>query len=235
MNRFLYLVAGTSVLLAAVAQASTYGPSFVEPGDAGSTRDTAADVKNADGTGDINFISGELSGSNGFRSGAGDYQDVYRIFINNPSIFKIELLDVAFGVPDSMMFLFNEFGNPIMASNNADSQTLNPILNNQGNEFFNTPGVYYLAITSAPSEALVYLDNQFISLFDLANNPFGVVGPAPNTGDFVWDDAWSEPDFGNFGSYMMSVDGVVSLPIPAPAALALLGLAGLAGRRRRRL
>ena len=71
-------------------------------------------------------------------------------------------------------------------------------------------------------------------MFNLFEHPNGVVGPAEGAGEAIWSDLWSEPDSSNVGSYIMDVDGVVSMPIPAPGALAVLVMAGLGTRRRRR-
>lgn len=206
------------------------GPDFIEPGDTGSSRDTAKDVKTEAG-GTVSTISGSLGGG-GLR-GPGDFQDVYRIRISDPSAFKISLKNSSFDIPDAMLFLFNENGNPIMASNNSDPENLDPVLNNVDNAFFTDAGIYYLAITSAPSEARIELENgESIALFNLVNNPFGTVGPAEGTGDFEWTSEWTPPNPNNFGSYMMLLDGVTS--VPSPAGLAVLGIGLFANRRRRR-
>ena len=239
MFRHILSAVGCIVLTTSLATASTYrGPSYVEPGDdAGSSRDDAADVKNPNGTGQINSISGSLTGGGGLVNLDGDYQDVFRIFIKDPWAFKIQLGDMGTNIPDSMMFLFNEFGNPVMASDNTSSQNFNPILENLEGEFFNESGIYYLAITSAPSEALIDLGGgAVVPLFNLVEFPFGTVGPAPDAGQYQWTDGWSPPtDSNNTGDYFMYVDGVESLPlVPGPAGLAVLGLAGIMGSRRRR-
>ena len=84
-----------------------------------------------------------------------------------------------------------------------------------------------------PSEAESELENgESIALFNLVNNPFGTVGPAEGTGDFEWTSEWTPPNPNNFGSYMMLLDGVTS--VPAPAGLAVLGIGLFANRRRRR-
>lgn len=238
MLRHLLPAFGCLVLIGSYAQASTFfGPSYVEPGDAGSGRDTAKDVTNPNGTGPIDSISGSLTGNGGgLLAGEGDFQDVYRIFIKNPLQFKILLGETSTNVPDSMMFLFDEFGHPVMASDNTSSQNLNPILQNEGGQFFNHTGVFYLAITSAPSEAQVIVDGTLVLLFNLGEFPVGTVHPAEGTQNAVWTDLWtppSNPD--NIGDYFMHVDGVDSMPlIPSPAGLALLAVAGVVGRRRRR-
>lgn len=234
MIRYLLPVAGVMFLAFSNVEGSTYrGPHFVEPDDAGSSRDTAQDVKTENG-GAVQSMSGALTGSGGFRDVFGDFQDVYRINIADPGSFKIELQDSSFGIPDAMMFLFNESGNPIMASDNTSSENFNPILHNNEGQFFDQAGIYYLAITSAPSEAMFELGtDNFIPLFNLAENPFGTVGPAQGTEKFKWEDAWSPPtNPSNFGSYILNLDGVIS--IPGPGGLAMLAIAGLACRRRRR-
>ncbi len=235
MTRHLFAAVGCIVLTTSLATASTYrGPSYVEPGDAGSSRDDAANVKNPTGTGAVSSISGSLTGSGGLLAQDGDFQDVYRIFIKDPFMFKIQLSQSGTSIPDSMMFLFREDGKPVMASNNSGSDNLNPILDNNGGEFFDDAGIYYLAITSAPSQAQVEVDDTLILLFNLTEFPFGTVGPSQGAEQFQWTDQWTTADPFNSGDYFMFVDGVASLPVPAPAGLAVLGLAGLIGRRRRR-
>ncbi|MEE2907076.1 MAG: MYXO-CTERM sorting domain-containing protein [Planctomycetota bacterium] len=236
MFRHILPAVGCVVLTASLATASTYrGPSFVEPGDAGNGRDDAVDVKNPDGTGSINSISGSLTGG-GLLATDGDYQDVYRIFIKDPLLFKIQLSNEATNHPDSMMFLFDELGHPLMASDNTSSQNFNPILENQGGQFFNHTGVFYLAITSAPSEAQAIQDGVLALLFNLGEFPFGTVGPLEGAQSAEWFDQWTPPtNPDHVGDYFMLVDGVESMPnVPSPAGLALLGLAGVLGGRRRR-
>lgn len=239
MTRHLFAAVGCLVFTASFAAASIYGPSYIEyiePGDAGSWRGDAADVMNSTGSGTVSSISGSLTGGGGLVNPDGDYQDVFRIYIKDPWAFKIQLGDMGTNIPDSMMFLFNEFGNPMMASDNTSSQNSNPTLENLEGEFFTESGIYYLAITSAPSEAVIdFGGGAALPLFNLVEFPFGTVGAAPDAGQYQWTDGWSPPtDSNNIGDYFMYVDGVESLPVPGPASLALLGLAGLAGGRRRR-
>ena len=230
-----------ATLAVSVATAAA-GPIFDEPpgGDAGNSLSTAAEVKTDDGTGTIGVIRGEAKGTNGFVGGGGDYQDVYKIFIADPLAFQAETfaLDGDDALRDPMLFLFDEFGRGLMAMNNVGDDVLRAKLQNVdalGNPIFTAPGVYYLAITTAMSEATVLYGNEIVPLFEmgLSGNQVGQVAPNPD-----WAPAplsgWTDPtDLSNVGKYEIGLSGVVSLPVPGPGGLAVLGLAML-GRRRRR-
>ncbi|MDP6986472.1 MAG: hypothetical protein QGG74_00375 [Phycisphaerales bacterium] len=229
-----------ATLAVSVATAAA-GPIFDEPpgGDAGNSLSTAEDVKTDDGTGPIGVIKGELKGTNGFVGGYGDYQDLYRIFIADPAVFSAETfaLDPQVGLRDPMLYLFDEQGRGIAAMNNLDGDNLQATLVNSSanGPLFTAPGVYYLAITSAMSEATVLYGDEIVPLFEMGLQehqvgqvlPHGAWAGAPLSG-------WTPPtDFENVGLYEIGLSGVESLPVPAPAGLAILGLAAF-GRRRRR-
>jgi len=230
------------VAAAALAVSATAGPIFDEPpgGDAGNSLDTAADVKTDDGQGSIGLIKGEIKGSSGYVGGFGDYQDLYRIYIADPLQFSAETfaLDGDDGLRDPMLFLFDEQGRGIAAMNNLNGDDLQARLLNDdggGDPLFSTPGIFYLAITSAMSEATVLFGNEIVPLFEmgLPDHQVGQVVPHGNWGGESLA-GWTPPtDFENVGRYEIGLAGVVSLPVPAPAGLAVLGLAAM-GRRRRR-
>ena len=69
------------------------------------------------------------------------------------------------------------------------------------------------------------------SIFNLGDDLFGVYG-AQGQGANAPQIGWTQD--GDIGSYFLHLDGVEFIPLPAPGALALLGLAGLRSRRRRR-
>jgi len=231
----------TCSMLAIVSTAAmtVAGPVFDEPpgGDAGSTREDAKDVKASNG-GNVGAITGSLTGSAGLMGGYGDYQDVYRIYIADPGEFRAETatLDGNEALRDPMLFLFNEAGQVIIANNNIDDGVLGSKIHNDagnGGHFFTAPGIYYLAITSAMSEATVDVSGDPLPLFEmgLPSNQTGIVQPRETWSQYAWSD-WTIPtDFSNFGAYEIMLTGVGSLP--APGGLALLGLAAI-GRRRRR-
>lgn len=226
----------------AITVASAWaGPIFDEPpgGDAGNSLSTAADVKTDDGTGSIGMVKGELKGGSGFVGGYGDYQDLYRIYIADPMNFRAETfaLDPQVGLRDPMLFLFDEQGRGIAAMNNLDGDNLQASLVNNGasGPLFTAPGVYYLAITSALSEATVLYGNEIVPLFEmgLSEHEVGQVLPHAAWGSEPLS-GWTVPtDFENIGLYEIGLTGVVSMPIPGPGGLAVIGLAML-GRRRRR-
>lgn len=222
-----------------VSSLAAAGPVFDEPpgGDAGTSRDDAKDVKTENG-GTVGMITGSLTGTAGFVGSVYDYQDVYRIYIADPGVFRAEtmMLDGEDSLLDPMMFLFNESGFGIIANNNiGNDQPRSKLVNDDGNgnAFFTEAGIYYLAITSAVSEATAMVGNETVPIFEmgLSENQSGIIQPRSNWAQIPWT-GWTQPtDYENFGHYEIALHGVVSLP--APGGLALLGLAVIGTRRRR--
>ena len=230
------------VAVAFVTASATAGPIFDEPpgGDAGNSLTTATNVSTTSGTGSVGLVKGEIKGGSGLVGGGGDFQDLYRIYIADPLHFSAETLglDVNNEHRDPMLFLFNEAGHGIMAMNNVGNDNLHAKLVNDdghGNALFTEAGIYYLAITSALSEATVLFGNEILPLFEmgLPDNQFGQVVPRGDWAQLSLD-GWTPPtDYENIGLYEIGLNGVESMPVPAPAGLALLGLAALSRRRRR--
>lgn len=230
------------VVVAIVTGSATAGPVFDEPpgGDAGNSLTTATNVSTSSGTGAVGVIKGQIKGGGGFVSGEGDYQDLFRIYIADPLQFSAETfwLDGDDPLHDPMLYLFNETGLGIMAMNNLNADNLNAkIINDDGhgNALFTGAGIYYLAITSAMSEATVLSGNEMVPLFEmgLLENQFGQITPNGEWAQSPLSGWTPATDTANIGRYEIGLQGVESMPVPAPAGLAVLGLAAL-GRRRRR-
>jgi MYXO-CTERM domain-containing protein len=84
------------------------------------------------------------------------------------------------------------------------------------------------------SEATGMLGDEIVPLFEmgLPEHQVGLVQPRESWSQISWTD-WTPPnDLENYGYYEIALTGVVSLP--APGGLALLGLALIGPRRRRR-
>ena len=214
------------------------GPEWEEPtgGDAGNTLTTASNVGATNGGG-VGVIRGKLDGNSGGGGlTGGDYQDMFRINIVDPGMFLVETVGLDSGLPDPMLFLFNRDGFGIAASNNIDQGFFQAKIdaNDSNTPLFLEAGIYYLAITAAASEALGRIGDITGPIFEmgLSEHQFGQWGPS---GEFAqaslegWTDNWY-PE--NYGSYEILLHGVGS--VPAPAAIALLGFAGLIPTRRRR-
>ncbi|MDP7070941.1 MAG: hypothetical protein QF561_06295 [Phycisphaerales bacterium] len=235
------LIRPAAVVLA-ISGLAAAGPTFDEPpgGDAGTSREDAKDVKTDSGEGEVGVIRGSLTGTSALAGGYGDYQDVYRIYIADPTVFRAETFGDINGthpLSDPMLYLFNEAGQGIMANNNVHTQTGMSKLVNQdasGQQIFTEAGIYYLAITSAPSEALADIGGDLIPIFEMGldGNDTGLVLPRADAAQYPWVD-WTFPNFENYGMYEIGLQGVESMPIPAPAAMALLGVAAMGSRRRR--
>ena len=221
-----------------VTVAALAGPEWEEPtgGDAGNTLTTASNVS-ATGGGYVGVIRGKLDGNSGGGGlTGGDYQDMFRINIVDPGMFLVETVGLDSGLPDPMLFLFNRDGFGIAASNNIDQGFFQAKIdaNDSNTPLFLEAGIYYLAITAAASEALGRIGDITGPIFEmgLSEHQFGQWGPS---GEFSqaslegWTDNWY-PE--NYGSYEILLHGVGS--VPAPAAIALLGFAGLIPTRRRR-
>ncbi len=239
--RFELIRPAAAMAVLAISGLALAGPTFDEPpgGDAGTSRDDAKDVKTDSGQGPVGLISGSLTGTSTL-TGYGDYQDVYRIYIADPTMFRAETYgDIGSNNPlhNPMLYLFNEAGQGIMANDNEHQDTgMSKLVNEDasGQPIFTGAGIYYLAITSGPSEALTEIGNDPVPIFGMGmpGNDVGLVLPRPEYGSFSWT-GWTNPDFENFGDYEIGLGGVMSLPIPAPGAIALIGLAAIRGRRRR--
>ncbi|MDG1899992.1 MAG: DVUA0089 family protein [Phycisphaerales bacterium] len=214
--------------LATTSLGSVVGPNYEEDdgNDAGSTVNTS---KKLNGSGQLLLLSGSLSGDS---RGQGDYQDVYQILISDVEAFKLNFLGTE-GDFDTMLWLFDEEGRALLGNNDSliDGQP-SPLsfLRNEstdGSFQLQNPGKYYIAISGFNSQPV----SELGSMFDLGADPFGVFA-ANGQGANATQNGWTQN--GATGNYLLSLEGVSFIPVPAPGALALLGLAGIMGCRRRR-
>ncbi len=225
-----------AVSLSALSLAATAfaGPDWDEAGiDAGSTIDTAQVITMS---GSLNSISGSLTGL--ALTGEGDFQDCFLINVTNPTLFSISAGPRGTGQSqvDPMLFLFrvDEFGGgkvgkAMLANNDAFAGSigakLGPTATDGQTTIVNQPGLYLIAIAGFGSQPVNALGER---IFDQSFLQPGVIGgPAGQvTGDYLLK-GWSAP--GSYGDYVMNVQGISG--VPAPGAIALLALGGLARRR----
>jgi MYXO-CTERM domain-containing protein len=222
MRRTLLMAAAAAGLAAPLAQA---GPVWNEiadgGGDAGSTIATAQVV----GPGEITSITGTTSPS--------DQQDLFVIHITSVSMFSA-LTDMGTDY-DTQLWLFNTSGF-LVTGNDDDTDSpvtfgsqLSPGPNTDGTPGLINPGTYILAVSGFGSPGNggpgdprdaggLALANQ--ASFIEHTGPDGPGGANPLASWVPGADT---------GSYVIAITGV-----PAPGALALLGLAGLLAARRRR-
>lgn len=211
------------------------GPDWDEGAtDAGSTVGTAQVI---DTTGSLNSIKGKLGGP-GFVTG--DFQDCFLLNVSDPLGFNISLSST-FGSPpgfDPMMFLFRVdmldgvmVAKAVLANNDKSAGSPLPALGpaaNDGSGAMVGPGIYLIAISGFGSQPVNALGEFVFSQSFLQPGVIG--GPAPQPAGGYLLDAWSAD--GSFGNYELLVQGVSG--VPSPGAVALLGLAGIAARRRQR-
>lgn len=190
--------------------------------DAGSSLQTAQTITFS---GAVQTVAGRLNGTAVLGA---DFHDVYRLVITDPGAFEIDLTGPGGVNFDACLWLFDQNGIPLLGTNDADGKTTAPRLTNSSNAgsriTITSPGIYYLAISGIGSQPLSFGKPLWSSV---VFQP-GVVAGAFGT-KFGWEGDWSGD--GATGDYVMSLSGVSG--VPAPGAIALLGMAGLIGRRRR--
>lgn len=206
---------------------------FNEGGDAGRTVGSAQAVSG--GNGSVTTISGSLSTP---LLGTGDFEDVYEIYISDPSTFTITTVGSA---PfDTELFLFDGNGKGLLANDDESAGTQQSTIPNAATDATGAsvmqPGIYFLAITGKGNKPT---SNGGQLIFNQATAT-EVSGPDGAGAAFIQDN-WT-PGSGPVGSYTIQLTGVTFLPVPpipssSPAGLLLLMLilavcGGLALRKR---
>jgi hypothetical protein len=185
----------------------------------------------------VGQIRGKLSG-NAFMGG-GDFVDMYAIQITQPLELKFSTGGAQTGGGsaqfDSRLFLFRASGTgvggdalAVFANDDAFPGNPGSFIGSQANDgsgfILQKPGIYYIAITVDGINALNANGGQ---IFESIASP-GTIA----FGNFEKFGGWGGQPGSNGGDYIISVQGIAG--IPAPGALALLGMAGVLGRGRRR-
>lgn len=223
----------------AVAPAAFAGPDWDEgPVDAGSTLGTAQVIST---TGAVNTITGRLNGT--ALTGGSDFQDCFLINIDSPTSFNLTTSPGtgSTGNFDPMMFLFKLdlrdgvwIAKAVMANNDLAPGNPQAGLKGDSNDGSGTTisvaGVYLIAISGFGSQP-VNSAGEFI--FNQAFLQPGIfAGPTSEPVANYELAGWSAN--GSAGSYLMTVTGASGTTVPAPGAMALLAMGGLAFRRRQR-
>lgn len=240
-ERKLYVIITTIAMVSTAALAHPpAGPEWGEDGDAGNSPGTAQTTM---GIGSLGFISGSLGGT--LSSGDHiDFEDMFLINIVNPMMFRATTdemdgeLPNAFALFNTQLWLFQPSGVPgnalgIVGNNDhpgtGSFQSLLTPIPDDGLPGVVAPGLYYIAITrfnnvplSAGGEIFSFASTTEIS------GPDGPGGLMPFS-------LWSG-DEGLFnGEYRIALRGAEFAEIPTPGTLPILvlGLLGIARRRRR--
>lgn len=213
------LVRSIAVLVGAVGVSTPAlaGPEWTEMGDAGSTLPTA---ETPTGMGPLAGIKGQLNGAPPPRgaSDPADFEDVYRIFIQNPQMFSAIIGPNDSGEPtfDTQLWLFDRFGDGVLANDDNSVAGMNG-----ESGFFNTstdgsgaavdfPGVYFLAISGAGNNPR---NDANVSIFNftMPNEVSGPDGAPVARRLFNWQGV------GAVGEYTIQLTGVGFVPPPKAA------------------
>lgn len=220
-------VLGTAAVLCGVASSAS-AIDWQEPrnDDAG---ELTAIAQIPTGIGTLNSISGTLEGS--FLLGRPDFQDVFKIFISNPSAFTATSIVpfVGFNDFDTQLWLFDELSFGVLGNDNiATFDThgrLLPSSNDGSGAVVTTPGIYYLAVSGFGSVPT----SGGAGIFGFSV-PLEISGP-DGPGGAGAHDGWSAD--GATGNYTIILTGTTTVPAPGAAMAIGAGLGFLAVRRRR--
>ncbi len=202
-------------VLAACVSTALAGPEWTEMGDAGSLPPGA---QTPTGMGPLGGISGSLTGTGVRGAGDADFEDVYRIFIDDPLNFTAFIAPNSDGDPtfDTQLFLFDRQGDGVIANDDNPMAGMNGEsgFGNQANDgtgaLVQFPGVYFIAISGA-GNAPRTLANQRIFSFDIPEEVSGPDGNAVSRRLFQWTGP------GDTGVYNIQFTGVSYLPPPKAA------------------
>ncbi len=218
MKCMIGLIAAASLSGAAMA-----GGSWSEAGDAGQS---LADAQLVSGVGGLATITGSTGGD--------DFVDLYQIVINDVDAFIASTAGDQGGFGgsasyDTKLFLFDASGLGVVANDDFDGFPFHSELTGTPDDGSGLPGlvsggVYYLGISAFGVDAISASGN----IFDIAD--FDEISGADGPGGLDPLSDW-DIGFAGQGEYEIALQGVSF--VPGPGALALFGLAGLAGRRRR--
>jgi len=210
-----------------------------ESPDAGDLPATAQATLGPDGAA-LDAINGEIESDAD--------QDMFEIFIDDPVTFSASTNNAGTTLPggDTMLFLFDENGLGVVASDDIDGLNFKTTLA-AGSlaDAGGVAGVYYIAISKAftvpssdagdPASGELWNPDRLGEATDTLDFDF-----IPNRGP-GWDLAvasWFPFPFNDFaGSYRIELTGASFVPEPSSAlglAIGALGLAGCARQRRRR-
>lgn len=244
MKKLLVLSATMAFAVSGAAFAQNWDETADGGGDAADVFNGAQSVAN--GGGPVTSITGGMDWFN-----LGDHVDAYVITIADAASFTAttnpsgggDFTGVDGFEDDSRLALFDMAGNLIMANDDSPSfagGSLESTLQNpstwvgNGGVTLNSPGsvvdggMYILAVTYY-ANTISDVDGDEIVTWSADFDALQGVNPA-----FDGASAWDDPgDFDDGWTYTVALTGVEG-KIPAPGALALLGVAGLAGTRRRR-
>lgn len=218
--RRIQLLAASALAVPLVAIASSSGPEWGEPCDAGNLPGTATPVTGTDGVfvlrivGELNDTCSASDGGPAEAQAGGDFQDMFVIKIVDPVTSFSACLDPAMTGFDTQIWLFRFDTESGVIANDDDIATGGPFscmgsMSNDGSGFaVTTPGLYYLAISGFDSDPFSIPGR----IFDQATRTetSGADGPGGSTPIVTW-----VPPIGATGRYAIDVTGVVFIDCPA--------------------
>jgi hypothetical protein len=212
--------------LSLAAGVPALGQIWIEPRDT-DAGDVSASAQSCAGIGALTGIQGVLRGEPFL--GVPDYQDLFEIFISNPSTFSATTMPLGGGADfDTNLWLFGPLGQGLLGNRNFDVSTtfsrLTPIAAD-GSFVLSSPGIYIVGVSGGNS--MPTSGGNFIFNFATSTELSGPDGP----GGAGIHDGWSGST--ETGTYFIQLTGVSYVPGPGGASVVLIGGLGAFRRRRR--
>jgi PEP-CTERM motif len=146
---------------------------------------------------------------------------------------------VAFGIPDTELFLFDSTGAGVYGNDDIDgANTLSCLPSADGSNPCpsarpsgvgpTSDGIYYLAITSSANGPLDGDGNEIFNIF----NSTDVVGPSSSNSITSWDGGFFTSPDTDLLNFDITVTGVSQVPEPGVLGLLALGLLCIALRKK---
>ena len=201
------------LLLGAIGGAALLGPDWEEGGDdAGNTLNTSISIGSPPGNPPLNSISGCL----GCDAGQSDFEDIFLIFIGQPSLFQVSTVpsDGGWADFDSKILVFDAGGRALLGNDNYQAGEPYSRVGPEPTAFckvnieITEPGAYFVAITSSGRNATVEVNSEQVPAFP-TNDPNAIFCA---TSDGYTNQLGGWEGAGQQGAYTLALSGVTGVP-----------------------
>lgn len=216
LGRGLALAGMTVGMISGTGSAAT----LAEVGDAGDVPATAQSSAGVEPFGTpLDAITGTVANSSD--------QDMFEIYISDPSAFSATTTNAQTAIEDTMLYLFDENGLGVLANDDTSGTEFTSTL--AAGSLTGSAGVYYIAVSLLFNSPLSATGDIF-DVTELEATTDTISANGAGAGDPI--NGWDVFAFTDPGAYQINLTGTTFVPEPSAAVLLGLGLAGFAWRGR---